>query len=88
MEELADRVHGLHLAALEMPDEVPAEGVAVDRVLRLEILRAVLAHDLDSGLGEDRQLLDRDVLRRGDDRDGVSDLSPDALVALADLVRR
>src|SRR5437016_13627303 len=88
MDELADRVHGLRLAALEMPDEVPAEGVAVDRVLRLEILRAVLANDLDSGLGEDRQLLDRDVLRRRDDRDRVADLGADALVTLPNLVRR
>ena len=52
MAELADRVHDLRLAALQVPDEVPAERVAVARVLRLEILRAVLADDLDARVGE------------------------------------
>ena len=42
--------------------------VAVARVLRLEVLGAVLAHDLDPRLGERTHLLDRDVLRRDDDR--------------------
>ena len=67
MDELADLVHDLRLAALEVADEVPAERVAVSCVLGLEVLRAVLAHDLDSGLGQDGHVLDGDVLRRGDD---------------------
>jgi hypothetical protein len=33
-------------------DEVPAEGVAVALVLRLQVLRAVLADDLDAGFGQ------------------------------------
>src|SRR6266508_1173554 len=45
VDELADLVHDLRLAALEVADEVPAEPVAVGRVLRLEVLRTVLADD-------------------------------------------
>ena len=45
MDELADAVHDLHLVRLEVPDEVPAERVAVLGVLRLEVLGAVLADD-------------------------------------------
>ena len=54
MDELADPVHDLRLAALEVADEVPAEGVAVGGVLGLQVLGAVLADDLDPGLGERR----------------------------------
>ena len=50
--ELADRVDDLRLAALQVADEVPAERIAVARVLRLEILRAVLADDVDAGVDE------------------------------------
>ena len=57
-------------------------------MLRLEVLRPVLADDLDPGLGEHGHLLERDVLRGGDDGDPRADLVPDPLVALADLVRR
>ena len=46
--ELAQLADRLRLAALQVADEVPAEAVAVARVLRLEILRAVLADDLDT----------------------------------------
>ena len=54
---------------------MPAERVAVLRVLRLEILRAVLADDRDAGLDEQRHVGQRDVLRRGDDRhSGADDL--------------
>jgi len=56
-------------------------------VLGAQVLRTVLADHLDSRLGERRQVLERDVLRRGDDRDGRADLLADALVALADLSR-
>jgi len=44
-------------------DEMPAERVAVARVLRFEVLRAVLADDLDSGIREHLQLVHRHVLR-------------------------
>ena len=57
MDELAQLVHDLGLVRLQVPDEVPAEGVAVERVLALEVLRAVLPHDLDAGLRERRHLL-------------------------------
>jgi hypothetical protein len=53
-----------------MPDEVPAEDVAVRVVLRLEVLRAVFSDDVDARLGEGGQVLDGDVLRRRDDGDG------------------
>jgi hypothetical protein len=85
--ELAELAHDRCLAALEVADEVPAEGVAVGVVLHLQVLRAVLPHHLDAGLGQRRQVLERDVLRRRDDRDPGSDLLADALVALADLSR-
>jgi hypothetical protein len=67
--------------------EVPAEGVPVALVLRLQVLGAVLADDLHPGLGQRGQVLERDVLRRGDDRDHRPDLLANALVALADLSR-
>jgi hypothetical protein len=70
-----------------VPDEVPAERVAVAVVLRLQVLCAILAEDLDAGLGQSGQLLERDVLRRGDDRDVRPDLLANALVPLADLSR-
>jgi hypothetical protein len=69
MAQLADRVDRLRLAALEVADEVPPERVAIAGVLRLEVLGAVLADDLDARLGQDCQLVDRDVLYGGDDRD-------------------
>ena len=84
MDELADPVDDLRLAALEVADEVPAEGVAVDGVLGLQVLRAVLADDLDAGLGESGHVLRRtrtSWLRRRSPR---ADLGPDRLVPLAD----
>jgi hypothetical protein len=68
-------------------DEVPAKGVAVAVVLGAEVLGAVLADDLDAGLGQRGHVLQRDVLRRRDDGHVRPDLLPDALVALADLSR-
>ena len=62
--------------------------VAEDLVLRREVLRAVLADDLDAGFRNQRQLGDRDVLRRDDDGDSGPDLIAHALVAVADLLRR
>ena len=43
---------------------------------------AVLPHDLDAGLGEQRQLVDGDVLRRGDDGHVRAHLLADARVGL------
>jgi hypothetical protein len=56
-------------------------------VLHTQILGAVLADHLDARLGERREVLDRDVLRRGDDGDRRADLLADVLVPLADLSR-
>ena len=56
MDELADPVHDLHLVRLEVADEVPAERVAVLGVLRLEILRAVLADHGDARLEQRRHV--------------------------------
>ena len=86
--ELTQLAHRLRLAALQVADEVPAEAVAVARVLRLEILRAVLAHDLHARGGERVELVHRDVLRRRDDGHRRPDLGLDPLVSLADLLRR
>ena len=69
-----------------MTDEVPAERVAVGRVLLLQVLRAVLAHDLDSSLGQDRHVLQGDVLRGRDDGHVRAHLLAHARVARADLV--
>ena len=68
-----------------MPDEVPAKGIRVQLMLRLEVLGAVLADDLDPGLGEDGHLLERDVLRRGDDRHPGPDVRAHVFIARANL---
>src|SRR4029453_6084417 len=83
MDELAETVHALRPAALEVADEIPAERVAVRCVLQLEVLCAVLAHDLDPGLGENGQVVAIDVLRSGDDGHPGPDFLPYALVASA-----
>jgi hypothetical protein len=70
-----------------MADEVPTEGIAVDAVLRLQVLGTVLADDLDTRLGEGGHVLDGDVLRRGHDGDGRAYLLADLPVALANLSR-
>jgi len=67
---------------------MPAESIAVLGVLALELLRAVFADDLDARLDEHGHVGKRDVLRRGDDRDVLSDIRADALVRGADGVRR
>src|SRR5437868_11523143 len=82
--QLARRIDDLRLAALQVADEVPPERVPVARVLRLEILRAVLANDRDAGIAEQLHVVERDVLRRGDDRHARADLFGDALVSRAD----
>ena len=86
VDELADAVHDLRLAALQMADEVPAERVAVGCVLGLEVLRAVLADDLDSRLGQGGHVVDGDVLRGRDDRHVGADLVADAREARGDLL--
>src|SRR5262249_8820481 len=83
MAELAELVDGLRLPALEMADEVPAERVAVTLVLRLEVLGAVLADDLDPRLCERGQVLQVDVLDRSHDGDVRPELGPDPLVVRA-----
>ena len=55
---------------------MPAERVAVLGVLRLEVLGAVLADDLDPRLDEQRHVGERDVLRRRDDGHVRPDLLP------------
>ena len=87
MAELAQFAHKRRLAALKMADEMPAEGVAVAVVLGPQVLGAVLADDLDAGFRQRGQVVERDVLRRGDDGDVRPDLVADALVLLADLSR-
>ena len=59
VDELADPVDDLRLVRLEVADEVPAERVAVDRVLALEVLGAVLADHLDPGFDEHGHVLER-----------------------------
>ena len=67
VDELAQLVHDLGLVRLQVPDEMPAEGPAVEVVLALEVLRAVLPHHLDAGFRERRHLLCGHVLGRDDD---------------------
>jgi hypothetical protein len=71
-----------------VPDEVPAEAAAVERVLRLQVLRAVLADDLDPGLGQDGHVLGGHVLRGRDDRHPRADVGADAREPLGDAIRR
>ena len=75
MAELADRVHRLRLAALQVPDEVPPERRAIARVLRLEILRAVLADDAHARVLQRLHVVERDVLRCDDDRHARADFA-------------
>ena len=56
-------------------------------MLGCEILRAVLADDADAGIDERAELVDRQILRRDDDRHAVAHLFPHTLVALAGLLR-
>ena len=89
MHELADAIEDLRLVRLHATDEVPAESIAVLRVLPLQVLCAVLPDDCNTGLDECSHVGELDVLRGGDDRDAVSDLAPNALVVPAnDLSRR
>ena len=58
------------------------------RVLGLEVLRAVLADDLDPGFGERGQVVHADVLGRCDDGDVRAKLGPDPVIVLADRLSR
>ena len=62
--------------------------VAVARVLRLQVLRPVLADHLDPGLDQHGQVLHRDVLGGGDDRHLGAELAADALVVRPDCLSR
>ena len=59
----------LDLAALERADEVPGEQVAVLVLLGQQVLGAVLAHQLDAGLGERGQVVGRTYLIAAQDLD-------------------
>jgi hypothetical protein len=61
------------LAALQLADEVPGQ-LGVRGRLGLEVLRAVLASQRDAGLGQRADVLERDVLRRGEDLDAGAHL--------------
>jgi hypothetical protein len=87
VDELADPVDDLRLAALEMADEVPAKSVAVDVVLGGEILGSVLADHLDPRRRQRGHVVDRHVLRRRDHGDLGADLLPKPFVPLPDPLR-
>ena len=90
VDEAHERRDLLDLAALQLPDEVPRERVAVRIDLRDEVLRAVLPGDGEAGLGEHAELCGGDVLHGGDDLD-LAGIAPGARGgggdALADLAR-
>ena len=86
MDELAERGDVARLPGLQVPDEVPAEALPETRVLRLEVLEAVLPDHGDAGLRERLHLLRGDVLRRHDNGDALAHLVLDPRVIGADLV--
>ena len=85
VDELAESVDDLDLVRLQVADEMPAEGIAIGRMLSLEILRTVLSHDLHPGLDQNCHLVHGDVLRGDDDGDSVPDLLAYAAIAIGDL---
>ena len=88
MHELAQLVHDLDLVRLQVPDEVPAEGVAVERVLALEVLRAVLPTTSTPGFRERAHVLGRTYFVATTTVTPGPTSSRDARVALGDLARR
>ncbi len=68
------RHHVLDLAALKLADEVPREQVAVGLLLGQQLLRPVLAHQLDARLRQCRQVIGLHVLHRGEHLDLGADL--------------
>ena len=63
----------LDLAALQLADEIPVlEQIDADgRLLRLELLGAILPHRRDPACGQRGQQFDRYVLDRGEDLDAA-----------------
>jgi hypothetical protein len=57
-------------------------------MLRLEILRTVLPDDLDACVREQGEIVERDVLRRDDDRDAAADFLSYADIPLAQRLNR
>ena len=72
VDQAAERQQLLDLAALQVADEVPLEGVAPALALGGQVLLAVLADQRHPGLGQRAHLLDRHVLGRGEDLDPVA----------------
>src|SRR5262249_16919059 len=83
----ADAVHDLRLVRLQVPDEVPAERIPVDRVLALEILGSVLAYHLDPGLDQHGHRVELHVLRGSDDGHRGAGFGPHLLVSRPDALR-
>jgi len=74
----------LHLAALDVADEVPREQVTVRVLLRQQRIGAVLADQRHAGLVQRRQVVSLDVLGRGQDLDAVAHLGAHAGQVLGD----
>src|SRR5262249_51947278 len=68
----------LHAPALQLADEMPLELPAVSGDLALQVLRAVLPHQLHPGGGQRGKLLVRAVLGGREDAHVVADLLSDA----------
>ena len=69
----ADQV--AHLAALDVANEVPGEGVAKPLLLGEERIGPVLADERNPTVPERRQVVRLDVLRRGQDLGVRADLA-------------
>jgi len=69
VDQATDRQQLLDLAALQVADEVPLEGVAPALVLGDQVLLAVLTDEANAGLCQRPHLLHRHVLTGGEDLD-------------------
>jgi hypothetical protein len=87
VDETAERQHLLHLAALQIADEVPLEGVAPAFVLGGEVLLAVLPDQVHTRLGKGAHLLQRYILGGDEDLDLASNGFPHALEVRPHLLR-
>ena len=86
VDQLDERQDLAHLAALELADEVPAQRrIGPCGGLGLELLRAVLAEQREAGLGQHADVLDVDVLDRGEQLD-VGGIAPGAARGGGDLL--
>ena len=72
------------LAALERADEIPREGSGIRARLGDQLLGAVLAEQRDPGLAQRPQLLQCDVLDRGEDLDLGRDRVPSSAISERD----